>query len=171
MCSLMFSILVTCTTWLIACSIAGPAYSAISAVSIDMAVERQMGDEFERGFSRVDMDVIVHLIGHFGHFRAGGDALLADQQLGAVDVDDLVDPGRGAAEEALDDGADQRLVGSRQRILPGLVDVQHRAARFQDAEMVAFDRQQRAGDDAFVDDFDRRGSWCRACRCRRAGAR
>ena len=120
----------------------------------DVAVEGQVGDQVERGLLGVDVDVIVHLVGHLGHLFAGGDALAAHQQLGAVDVDDLVDPGRVAAEEALGDGADDRLVGRGERVLAGLVDVQHRAARLQYAEMIAFNGEQRAGDDAFVRDFD-----------------
>ena len=121
----------------------------------DLAVERQMGDEIERGLSRVDMDVIIDLIGHFGHFGAGGDRPVADQELGAIDIDDFVDPRRGSAEKALDDRADKRLVGRRQRILAGFVNVENRAARFQHAEMVALDRQQRSRNNAFVDDLDR----------------
>ncbi len=121
----------------------------------DMTVERQMGDEVERGFLGVDMDVIVDLIGDFGHLGAGRDALVAHQQLGAIDVDDLIDPRRGAAEKALDDRADQRLVGGDQSVLAGLIDVENRAARFQHAKVVALDGQQRSGDDALVDDLHR----------------
>jgi hypothetical protein len=103
---------------------------------------------------RCVMDVVVGLVGHLGHLGACRDAGVADQQLGAVDVDDLVDPGRRAAEEALDDGADDRLVRCHQGVLPGFVDLQHGAAGFQDAEMVGLDRQQRSRDDAVVDDLD-----------------
>ncbi len=120
----------------------------------EVAVEGQVGDEVERGFLGVDVDVVVHLVGHLGHLFAGGDAFAADEQLGAVDVDDFEDPWRVAAEEALRDGAEQRLVGRGEGVLAGLVDVQDRAARFQHAEMIAFDGEQRAGDDAFVRDLD-----------------
>ncbi len=118
-----------------------------------VAVERQVGDQVERRFLAVDVDVVVDLVGHLGHLGAGGDALVADQQLGAVDVDDLEHPRRGAAEEALGDRAQDRLVGGLQGVLAGLIDIEHRSARLQHAEVVAFHGQQRAGDDAFVDDL------------------
>ena len=88
----------------------GPGVIGDLAGVDDLAVERQMGDEIERGLFGVDVDVIVDLIGHFRHFGAGGDPLAADQQLGAIDIDDFIDPRRSAAEKALHDRADQRLV-------------------------------------------------------------
>jgi hypothetical protein len=94
----------------------------------DVAVEGQVGDEIERGLLGVDVNVVVNLVSHLGHLFAGGDSLAAHQQLGAVDVDDFVDPRRVAAEEALRDGADQRLVGRGKRVLAGLVNAQDSAA-------------------------------------------
>ncbi len=120
-----------------------------------VAVERQVRDEVEGRRLRVDVDVIVDLVGHLGHLGAGRDALAADQQFRPVDVDDLVDPGRRPSEEALDHRAEQRLVGRDQRVLSGLVDVEDRSARLQHAEMIALDREQRARHDAVVDDLDR----------------
>ena len=100
------------------------------------------------------MDVVIDLVGDFGHLLAGGDAGAGEQKLAAIDVDDFVDPGRGSAEEALGDGAEQRFVGGLDGVLAGLVDGEYGTARLEDAEVVAFDGEQGAAHDAFIDDFD-----------------
>jgi len=47
----------------------------------EVAVEGQVSDEVERGLLGVDMNVVVHLVGHLGHLFAGRNSLAAHQQL------------------------------------------------------------------------------------------
>jgi len=88
------------------------------------------------------MNVIVDLIGHFGHLGACRDALTPDQQLRAIDVDHLEDQGelppkkpwtmeptRGLSEWS------GHIARFRIRSAP--------PARLQHAEMIAFDSQER----------------------------
>src|ERR1700733_15173570 len=113
-----------------------------------------MRNQLERCVLGVDVDVVIHLVGHFGDLLAGGYSLAADQQLGSVDVNDLINPRRGAAEEPLSNRTQERFVGSGESILPRLVDIQYRAARFQYAEMITLNREQRTGNNAFVCNLD-----------------
>src|ERR1700751_2634934 len=113
-----------------------------------------MSDQVECCVLGVDVDVVIHLVGHFGHLLAGGHPLAADQQLGSVDVNALVNPGRGAAKEPLSNRTEEGFVGSGKGVLARLVNIQYRTARFQYAEMIALDREQRTRNDAFVCNLD-----------------
>src|SRR6202789_1183401 len=113
-----------------------------------------MRNQLERCILGIDVDVVIHLVGHFGHLLAGGYSLAADQQLGSIDVNDLINPWRGAAEESLSNRTKNRFVGSGEGVLPRLVNIQYRAARFQYAEVITLNREQRTGNDAFVCNLD-----------------
>src|ERR1700678_2584664 len=102
-----------------------------------------MRNQLERGILGVDGDVAIHLVGHFCHLFAGRDSLAADQQLRSVDVNDLINPRRGAAEKSLGNRTKEGFIGSGESVLPRLVDIQNRAARLQYAEVITLDREQR----------------------------
>jgi hypothetical protein len=112
--------------------------------------DRHVGDQRHRIFLAGNVEVIIDLVAHFGHFRGQREAGRFDDHLRAVDVERFVLPRALTAEEGLGERAEDRPVGRRDRVLPGVVDVEDRATRFQHAEMVALDGQQRVVDDRIV---------------------
>ena len=47
----------------------------------DDAADGHVGDQFQRGVGGIGVDVLVHLIGHLGHLKAGGDSFASHQVL------------------------------------------------------------------------------------------
>src|SRR5580698_2573265 len=113
-----------------------------------------MRNQLERCILGVHVNVVIHLVGHLGHLLAGRHSLAADEQLGSVDINHFINPRGGAAEESLSDRTEERFVGSGEGILSRLIDVQYRAPRFQYAEVITLDREQRTGNNAFVCNLD-----------------
>ena len=68
--------------------------------------------------------VVVHVVAHLGHLLGQRDAVVPHDELRAVHVQRLVLPRALAAEEALDERPDQRLVAGGDGVLTRLVDLE-----------------------------------------------
>src|SRR6516162_41147 len=121
--------------------------------------DRHVGHQRHRVVLGRDVEVVIHLVAHLRHFRGQGQPAGFHDHLGAVDVQRFILPRALTAKEGLSERTEDWPVRRRDRILPGIVDIEDRAARLQYAEMVAFDGEQRVVDDRVVRVVPDQNTW------------